>query len=62
MLHLDETATKKLDAYMIDDEIFDLVLDGTEIDPENPNLLCHILSKLFTKNPKTQARHAVLWK
>ena len=59
---MDEIAKLRLGDYMDDNDVLNLILNGEEFDKQNPNLLCHIIGDLFTRNPATQKTHVHLWK
>ena len=46
---------------MDEDNILHLIFNDVEVDPENQNLLCHLIANLFTRNPSTQDKHETMW-
>ena len=58
---LDHIAQERIGDYMDEDNILRLIFNDVEVDPENPNLLCHLIANLFTRNPSTQDKHAIMW-
>lgn len=40
------------------EKVLTLFLDGNE---DDPSIMCHTISEMFTMNPKTQKQHEALW-